>query len=164
MSDDQLISSMITPASSQPQHEVRLVHPRHRPSLAEIQVHSAKISDNRAEISHKRTEIKRLEQQIQALQNQLDPLIVETNNLVSFLAPIRRLPFDILSHIAIIGARQIEPPISPFILAETCSLWRETVMATKKLWTQITFVKRDWLGRKDFSVRNTLPIVAISNL
>ncbi|KAG8761077.1 hypothetical protein FRC14_007858 [Serendipita sp. 396] len=105
-------------------------HPRRLPSLEETR-------QSKDHVSHLDTEIEELTSQICALQLRVAQLEQERAQRISFIAPFRRLPEEILARIAELC---IESGGSPTVLNRVCSSLRTAVNGMKELWGTIHIV------------------------
>ncbi|KAF7357891.1 hypothetical protein MVEN_00835300 [Mycena venus] len=97
--------------------------------------------------------LKSLDDEIAAMRKVLDKLTEERDALSAYveahealLAPIRRLPLDILEHIfvaclpthrnCVMSAQE-----APVILGRICSLWRKISLSTPRLWCRLHIVE-----------------------
>lgn len=70
----------------------------------------------------------------------------------AFLAPVRRLPPEILAKIFVIcmpsyGSPSFNPQCSPFLFGQVCIGWRQVALLTQTLWSSIT-VNPYWPSHK----------------
>ena len=105
-------------------------HPRRLPSALEIEETHTRVQQLDAEISN-------LFSQISLLQERVHTLEVERSQRISFIAPFRRLPSEILVKIVELC---INAGDSPGILNSVCSSMRKAVNGMKVLWGTIHIV------------------------
>ena len=146
---------MGTPAGtdSTPATVYKPPHPQHLPSQTEVEYTRIQINDSQARILSidKRLEdardlIKQLESEREDLELVVpcQPLAFlwhltrrtrnEIANNRSFIAPIRRLPFEILGELFL---AYIDTGASPWELTRICKSWRLSAINTPRLWSRI---------------------------
>jgi hypothetical protein len=102
-------------------------HPRHAPSTTEIQTCKSVVDDLERSIKRIRDEINRLELQIKPLQQRRD-------NYLSYIAPLRRLPPEILSMIIMLC---LKDDVDLSVLNQSCGTIRDAVLETTTIWRSI---------------------------
>jgi septal ring factor EnvC (AmiA/AmiB activator) len=107
-------------------------HPRRLPSLEEISSTRTSIVELDNELNDLRVQIEQLESRVAVLQN-------ERENQVSFIAPFRRLPQELLANIAKICIRTGD---SPSNLNQVCHSFRMAVNSINHAWSTIHLVPR----------------------
>jgi hypothetical protein len=105
-------------------------HPRRLPSALEIEETHAKVQQLDAEIID-------LQSQISLLQDRVHKLEEERSQRISFIAPFRRLPPEILVRIVELCVNAGDPAS---ILNSVCSSMRKAVNGMKVLWGTIHVV------------------------
>jgi hypothetical protein len=95
--------------------------------------------------------IKQLELEIDGevcLADLLDPYLGRVLNdlgeLYAWIAPIRRIPFEILAHIIVMSAEDVW--WFPSLAVRVCRLWREVALATPRAWNFINLRSMPPLG------------------
>jgi hypothetical protein len=118
-------------------------------SASQISMVRDTISTAQARISHVDSEIARLMDSVEDLQHRRSALLTYTQNHTVLIAPIRRLPPEILSYI-FIQCRDIRwldpeacflPPRldkTPLLLGTICSRWRSISLSTPRLWASFS--------------------------
>ncbi|CAG8730828.1 15214_t:CDS:1, partial [Acaulospora colombiana] len=103
------------------------------------------------EILRIKDEVALLDFEIASLYTYLRELERDRDNKASFVAPIRRIPPEILGDIAMAC---LQVGIPPYILSQVSSLMRDAVNGMKKLWSSIHyFVPRGQnMADKDLTV------------
>ncbi|KAJ3506243.1 hypothetical protein NLJ89_g6981 [Agrocybe chaxingu] len=127
--------------------------------IAPTQVETAILEDLRAtrrkeiqEIKSQRDEmlrsIKTLCEDLLAMEETLEGKTREAAIISSILAPIRRLPLELLIKIFCLTTRgQQAPPHydrPPMVICQVCTLWRNIALKDPFLWTDITFDYPVW--------------------
>jgi hypothetical protein len=102
-------------------------HPRRRPDPADIKEGRHKIEELDQQIVQVADQIERLTQIRLALER-------ERLNCQSFIAPLHRMPTEILCEIALHAVHQ---GTSQLLLNQICSLMRDAVNGFKALWNHI---------------------------
>ncbi|PVG01747.1 hypothetical protein CPB86DRAFT_57594 [Serendipita vermifera] len=102
-------------------------HPRHRPSTSEIQT-------SPSVISALERSIKDIQNQANQLQLQLEALQQRKANCLSYVAPLRRLPPEILSNIITFC---LEKGIEITTLTQSCGVIRDAVLDMPTIWRNI---------------------------
>src|SRR5882672_9516402 len=115
-------------------------------------------------ISRLEGEITRLRAVLDGLTAKLDAFQIYTHSLVALVAPIRRLPPEVLSEIFLHyndenNISDLQLNTAPLLLGGVCSRWRTIALSTPRLWTsfaltiQPKYLKSDvmlaktWLAR-----------------
>ena len=88
------------------------------------------------------------QQQIAKLQKQIGSLEQENSNSKSLLAPIRRLPTELLAEILSIVIECYEQ--NPFTVMRVCRSWRATVLSMAHVWSQFTI--RPWTSHEQMEM------------
>ncbi|KAJ7641038.1 hypothetical protein FB45DRAFT_1053662 [Roridomyces roridus] len=114
------------------------------------------------EVERHDTEILECEKEIALLQQRVQAVASDRASLVSYLgqcrgllAPIRRMPPEVLARIftrseAVLPIRRSNLPIvSLFALSQVCSQWHTIVMGTPSLWDTIVVMSDDMEWSKD---------------
>jgi hypothetical protein len=107
-------------------------HPRRRPDPAEIKEGRRKIEELNQQILHVAEQIEKLTQILLALER-------ERLNCQAFIAPLHRMPTEILCEIALQAVHQ---GTSRLLLNQICSRMRVAVNGFKALWNHI-YITRD---------------------
>lgn len=144
------------------------------------------ISIAQSRISHIDSEITRLMDSVGELQHKRAALLTYTKNHIALVAPIRRLPSEILSEIFLhcMDPKGFGPEYDfreqpcldkmPLLLGEICSRWRSIALSTPRLWASLslsirpkylnsdTKLAKTWLSRSGtcplfISLRNGKP-------
>jgi hypothetical protein len=102
-------------------------HPRYRPSMTEIKMCTPVIEDLERRIKKIQNEVNKLGLEIRALQRR-------KANYVSYAAPLRRLPPEILS---IIITSCLEQGVKLTVLTQSCGIIRDTVLGMTAIWRNI---------------------------
>lgn len=97
--------------------------------------------------------------QISELALQKDTKLVEITSLRNVLAPVRRLPLEILSEVfkfsrdsecswvrGVIVRRNYDLVRRTFILTSVCAAWRKAAYATPRLWSRLSISMKHLLG------------------
>jgi hypothetical protein len=102
------------------------------------------IANCRAELSEYDKEISRLHSAIFVLENRKKEVMKQMQNLKNLLAPVKRMPRDVMSEIfshcdrdIVIGRDTIVAPGR--VLSAVCSHWRSITLAEPTLWSVIGF-------------------------
>jgi hypothetical protein len=97
-------------------------HPRRRPTQSEIVFH--------------KDLIERLERDIESTQDEtrLQRLQKAKDNHASYIAPLRRLPTELLSEIVYMC---LQDGVSRMTLTQTCGALRDVIIGMSALWTKI---------------------------
>jgi hypothetical protein len=112
--------------------ELPFPHPSRLPSVEDIQLHKATIKQLDQEIYV-------IKRQIDVLQTQLRNLQQKRANHASYIAPLRRLPTELLRYIVEICW---ESGIDMTVLLEMCSRVRQVVIGLSKVWSKIVIPGR----------------------
>lgn len=91
----------------------------------------------RATIAAREEEIAIAKQQISALQTKIASIQDDIAAKKAFIAPIRRLPFEILGEIVAVCATRDASPQVLRTLSSICRTWRDATLRTPKAWTRI---------------------------
>jgi hypothetical protein len=103
-------------------------HPRHAPStITEIQTCKSVVDDLERSIKRMRAEINKMELQIKLLQQRRD-------NYISYIAPLRRLPLEILSIIIMLC---LDDDVDLSVLTQSCGVLRNAVLETSTIWRSV---------------------------
>jgi hypothetical protein len=103
-------------------------HPRHAPSTTtEIQTCKSVVDDLERSIKTRRDEINKLELQVKLLQQRRD-------NYLSYIAPLRRLPPEILGIIIMLC---LDDDVDLSVLTQSCGVIRDAVLETTTIWRSI---------------------------
>jgi hypothetical protein len=102
--------------------------------------------------------------EIEEFQKIIRSLEQENSNSKSFLAPIRRLPTELLAEVFAIVIECCGE--GPFAMMRVCRSWRATVLSMARVWSRFTV--RPWTSREqmDFVVERTkqVPLDVVVNL
>ncbi|KIM29287.1 hypothetical protein M408DRAFT_121946 [Serendipita vermifera MAFF 305830] len=94
---------------------------------------------SQSEIEHTREAIQQLQNAIQDILEQarlrIVPLEKEIAARQGWIAPVRKLPVEILTEIFLYSRAVSE--LSPVTISEVCRLWRRVILATPQAWTLI---------------------------
>ncbi|KDQ62756.1 hypothetical protein JAAARDRAFT_149868, partial [Jaapia argillacea MUCL 33604] len=111
-----------------------------RPSISNVNLR-AELYKAWEEIDEVEVEIRKLRRQISAFEEKRDLTQSRCTKILSLLAPIRRLPPEILSKIF---AHALHPgfvhPLRnclPVLLTHVCSYWRQIALSTSALWASL---------------------------
>jgi hypothetical protein len=102
-------------------------HPRHRPTEAEVGFHQKTITRLETDIKNTQNEINRLQANLVQLQK-------AKANHASYIAPLRRLPVELLSEIVYMS---LESGVKLATLAQICGTLRDVVIGSSTLWNNI---------------------------
>ena len=76
------------------------------------------------------------ETEVVALQEHISILEQENTKSQSFLAPIRRLPIELLAEVLVIAIEGYEQ--DRFVMMRVCRAWRATVLSMARIWSRLT--------------------------
>ncbi|KDQ62007.1 hypothetical protein JAAARDRAFT_123034, partial [Jaapia argillacea MUCL 33604] len=98
------------------------------------------------EFDEAEVELRKLRRRISALEEKRDFTQSRCTNIISLLAPIRRLPPEIISKIFAhtLGPGLVDPlkhPL-PVLLTHVCSYWRHIALSTPTLWSSLSVEPR----------------------
>lgn len=126
--------------------EDRLRTNGHTSSLDTIQI-AKFLSEAEADMARCDAEIFRLRSLVISLQNRREEMRIRRDGYNSLLAPIRRLPNEVLNDIFLLcrgenylcgpGQSAVWPPLL-LTLGEVCVYWRKTIVSTPSLWSAIS--------------------------
>ncbi|KZW02269.1 hypothetical protein EXIGLDRAFT_735746 [Exidia glandulosa HHB12029] len=95
----------------------------------------------RALITALHEEIRVLELEIQSRAAKIAFIRDDIAQKESFIAPVRRLPFDVLAEIVVAAASDHATSVHALrTLSSLCKTWRDATLRTPRAWTKITFV------------------------
>jgi F-box-like len=105
------------------------------------------ISSVRAGFSRLESEITRLSAVLDGLTAKHDAFQIYTHSLVALVAPIRRLPPEVLSEIFLHyndenNISDLRLNMAPLLLGGVCSRWRTVALSTPRLWTSFSLTIR----------------------
>ncbi|KZV87769.1 hypothetical protein EXIGLDRAFT_773323 [Exidia glandulosa HHB12029] len=110
------------------------------PTATETQATRALIDSHYDEIDAVKLEIQDLESEIEARVAKITRIHNAIAEKKSFIAPIRRLPFDVLSEIVVAAASDPETSVGALrTLSSLCRTWRDATLRTPRVWTNITY-------------------------
>ncbi|KDQ62011.1 hypothetical protein JAAARDRAFT_107428, partial [Jaapia argillacea MUCL 33604] len=99
------------------------------------------------EFDEAEVELRKLRRRVSALEEKRDLTQSRCTNIISLLAPIRRLPPEIISKIFVhtVGPDFINPLKYqlPVLLTHVCSYWRQIALSTSTLWASLLIAPRD---------------------
>ncbi|KZV83159.1 hypothetical protein EXIGLDRAFT_626069, partial [Exidia glandulosa HHB12029] len=96
------------------------------------------LASTRARIAAQRVEIEGLEAQAARLREKANAVRHEMAANEAYIAPIRRLPFDVLAQIFVLCATALGA--SPQVLrtlSSVCRKWRDVTLATPRAWSKV---------------------------
>lgn len=99
------------------------------------------ISSHHEDIQRAERQIQDLECQIAALRENIAHIRDDIARKEAFIAPIRRLPFDVLGEVAVILATDPSADVQVLrTLASVCRVWRDATLRTPRAWSTIIFL------------------------
>ncbi|ESK91759.1 hypothetical protein Moror_10588 [Moniliophthora roreri MCA 2997] len=117
-------------------------------SLKERQTIMQWLLDAERDVKTQQAEINRLKAAITTLENKQKGLVKSMERYRSLLAPVHRMPPEILSNIFQYFCEESEIPHSspapPVLLSAICGRWREIVLTTPCLWSTVTIRFSKW--------------------
>ncbi|KAE9404445.1 hypothetical protein BT96DRAFT_1016272 [Gymnopus androsaceus JB14] len=109
-----------------------------------------RLSEAEALVQTFESRIDKLRAQISQLTSQKDAKLVEIASLRNVLAPVRRIPLEILTEIFEVSchvSQEFEMVAHMLILTSVCVAWRKAAHATPRLWSKLYIaVKEQTLG------------------
>ncbi|KAL0070586.1 hypothetical protein AAF712_002425 [Marasmius tenuissimus] len=122
-------------------------------SSSERYVISGHLEEAQKELRSREIEINKLKADLLMLENERDQLKNRVETFRALLAPVHRLPTELLASILKYAAEcgdiheQITPTEAPRIvtLSMVCSRWREITLSTPSLWSFISLWLFDWI-------------------
>lgn len=85
-------------------------------------------------------QISRIDDEMRHLKHHRQNILQAMDELSSMLAPVRRVPGDILSEIFLLcRARAFDQTEAPLLLTQVCSRWRAVAISTQALWSSMIF-------------------------
>ncbi|EJD35992.1 hypothetical protein AURDEDRAFT_174912 [Auricularia subglabra TFB-10046 SS5] len=109
------------------------------PTTAQVVLTLEVISSKQRKIASAERQIQEYEARIAALRSEIATIQNEIASSESYLAPVRRLPIDILGEIVTVCATDPEAPVQVLrALASISRKWREATLRTPNAWTKIT--------------------------
>ncbi|KAG8755856.1 hypothetical protein FRC14_003601 [Serendipita sp. 396] len=118
----------------------------------------------RAELEEKG---KQVQARIEALNIQRDAIQANRDLTLSFIAPIRRLPIEILHEIFLVANIADDSGRIPWVVSAVCGRWRTLALSNPRLWARIVLrctvsctpdVVRLWVERSGSSVSLSISI------
>ncbi|KAK1226905.1 hypothetical protein PQX77_010121 [Marasmius sp. AFHP31] len=127
-------------------------------SSSEQSLVSEQLRDAEKELRCHEIEINKLKAALLSLENKRSRLTHKIHQFRSLLAPIHRLPTEMLANIfkhAIHGKSYYEQisrtqASTVFTLSVVCGRWREIILSTPSLWSYISFQLNDWLHIEEY--------------
>lgn len=110
------------------------------PTAAEVQITRARITFQHKAIRDAEQQIEELVKQLDALRDKVSRIREEIAANEAFIAPVRRLPFEVLAEIIVTLAT--DPSAEPQVLrtlSSVCKAWRDTTLRTPRAWSKIVF-------------------------
>ncbi|KAK7043021.1 hypothetical protein VNI00_008759 [Paramarasmius palmivorus] len=120
-------------------------------SAAERPVLEQILKDAEAQLRDHETEINRLRASLASMENKRDGLKKKILRYRSLLAPVHRIPPEILQNVFTFFCEDtwLEKTLTqPLTLSRVCGRWREIVLSTPSLWSTIAIDYAEW--PKDF--------------
>ncbi|KZW02255.1 hypothetical protein EXIGLDRAFT_829454 [Exidia glandulosa HHB12029] len=111
------------------------------PTAVETQTTRALITARHEEIRAVELEIQEFEREIQSRAEKIALIRDDIAQKESFIAPVRRLPFDVLAEIVVASASDHATSVHALrTLSSLCRTWRDATLRTPRAWTKITFI------------------------
>ncbi|CAG7850256.1 SubName: Full=Uncharacterized protein {ECO:0000313/EMBL:CCA75645.1} [Serendipita indica DSM 11827] len=116
------------------------------PSEQEVRQAQTLISQYEREYEAAQAEYQVKKQELDALAHRMSTIQSRIFEKRASIAPIRRVPQDVLS--MIFGLCVRENATSPWTLMHVCRSWRAAAMHTAMLWNRIMIAPSNWAGRR----------------
>lgn len=110
-------------------------HPRRVPTKSEIQSTQALIEQDDETIHDLELQIKLVEATVLKLRNQLSLIEQARQNKIAFIAPCRRIPFEILAEIFAFSVENRFQSLQ--VIASVCRQWRHVAINSSRLWNRL---------------------------
>ncbi|EJD52402.1 hypothetical protein AURDEDRAFT_120142 [Auricularia subglabra TFB-10046 SS5] len=108
------------------------------PTAAQAGATRQLIANRHREIESAEEQIRQHESHISALRLKIDKMHDEIVAAEAYLAPVRRLPFEVLGEIVALLATDPHAPVQVLRhLASVCNTWRKATLRTPKAWTNV---------------------------